>query len=53
LERAHLAPGEPVKRGQIIALTGDPDETCTSRPHLHLEIRTAPDLARGRQTLSH
>jgi murein DD-endopeptidase MepM/ murein hydrolase activator NlpD len=47
LERAHLTPGDHVKRGQLIALSGDPDETCTSRPHLHLEIRTSPDLARA------
>lgn len=39
LERPNLAPGTPVKRGQVVAKTGDPDETCTSRPHLHLEIR--------------
>ena len=44
LERAHLVAGDHVKRGQAIALSGDPDETCTSRPHLHLEIRTAPNL---------
>jgi hypothetical protein len=31
--------GEPVTRGQVVGLTGDPDYTCTSRPHLHLEIR--------------
>jgi murein DD-endopeptidase MepM/ murein hydrolase activator NlpD len=47
LERAHLAPGDKVSRGQAIGLTGDPDGTCTSRPHLHLEIRTAPDLSRA------
>jgi len=47
LERAHLVPGDKIVRGQVIGLTGDPDETCSSRPHLHLEIRTAPDLARA------
>ena len=47
LERAHLVPGDHVNRDQVIALTGDPDGTCTSRPHLHLEIRTAPDLSRA------
>ncbi len=47
LQRAHLAAGDRVARGQVIGLTGDPDETCTSRPHLHLEIRTAPDLSRA------
>jgi hypothetical protein len=28
-----------VRRGDAVGLTGDPDETCASRPHLHLEIR--------------
>jgi murein DD-endopeptidase MepM/ murein hydrolase activator NlpD len=39
LERPDLTPGQPVTQGQEVALVGDPDETCTSRPHLHLEIR--------------
>ena len=39
LERPKLTRGQRVLRGQPIALTGDPDLTCTSRPHLHLEIR--------------
>jgi hypothetical protein len=34
-----LVRGQPVQRGQVLAQTGDPDETCTSRPHLHLEVR--------------
>jgi murein DD-endopeptidase MepM/ murein hydrolase activator NlpD len=34
--------GDGVTAGQVIGLTGDPDLTCTSRPHLHLEIRDAP-----------
>jgi murein DD-endopeptidase MepM/ murein hydrolase activator NlpD len=38
-ERPDLTPGQPVTRGQTIAITGDPDLTCKSRPHLHLEIR--------------
>ncbi|HEY6040603.1 MAG TPA: M23 family metallopeptidase [Anaerolineae bacterium] len=38
-ERPRLQLGQPVKAGQFVALTGDPDETCYSRPHLHLEIR--------------
>ncbi|GAB4582151.1 MAG: hypothetical protein Fur0022_49080 [Anaerolineales bacterium] len=41
LETPTLQAGQTVQQGQIIALTGDPDETCTSRPHLHLEIRNA------------
>ena len=40
LERPRLNIGQQVRRGQVIGLTGDPDETCTSRPHLHLEIRS-------------
>jgi murein DD-endopeptidase MepM/ murein hydrolase activator NlpD len=31
--------GQQVRRGEVVGLTGDPDYTCTSRPHLHLEIR--------------
>jgi murein DD-endopeptidase MepM/ murein hydrolase activator NlpD len=41
LETPDLAPGQSVQAGQVVALVGDPDETCTSRPHLHLEIRNA------------
>lgn len=41
LERSTLAVGEQVHAGQPIGLTGDPDLSCTSRPHLHLEIRDA------------
>jgi murein DD-endopeptidase MepM/ murein hydrolase activator NlpD len=40
-ERPRLAFGDPVTRGQPVGLTGDPDLTCTSRPHLHLEVRNA------------
>src|SRR5947207_5585693 len=32
--------GQPVKRGEVVAYSGDPDRTCVSRPHLHLEIRS-------------
>jgi hypothetical protein len=39
LERPDLKVGQPVSKGQEIAKVGDPDGTCTSRPHLHLEIR--------------
>jgi hypothetical protein len=39
LETPALYVGQGVAKGQVIALTGDPDATCTSRPHLHLEIR--------------
>jgi len=41
LETPALQPGQTVQQGEVIARTGDPDETCTSRPHLHLEIRNA------------
>lgn len=39
LERPPLRVGQRVRRGEVIGLTGDPDLTCASRPHLHLEIR--------------
>ncbi len=41
LETPALRPGERVSAGDIVAHVGDPDETCNSRPHLHLEIRNA------------
>jgi murein DD-endopeptidase MepM/ murein hydrolase activator NlpD len=41
LERPALQAGQPVQAGQIVAKVGDPDGVCTSRPHLHLEIRNA------------
>lgn len=50
LERPKLSVGQTVKRGEVIALTGDPDLTCTSRPHLHLEIR---DRSLGRALNAH
>ncbi len=40
LERPSLRSGQAVKKGQPVALSGDPDGTCYSRPHLHLEIRS-------------
>jgi murein DD-endopeptidase MepM/ murein hydrolase activator NlpD len=49
-ERPNLRVGDVVKQGQVIAQTGDPDETCTSRPHLHLEIR---DRTLGRAYNAH
>jgi len=39
LEKPKLKAGDKVKKGDVVALSGDPDETCFSRPHLHLEIR--------------
>lgn len=35
-----LIVGQRVEKGDFIALTGDPDRSCRSRPHLHLEIRS-------------
>lgn len=39
LQRPDLNPTEPVYQGQVVGLSGDPDGTCNSRPHLHFEIR--------------
>ncbi len=41
LRQPLLLRGQAVERGDVIALTGDPDGSCGSRPHLHLEIRSA------------
>jgi murein DD-endopeptidase MepM/ murein hydrolase activator NlpD len=46
LDAPALTPGERVKAGEAVALSGDPGETCYSRPHLHFEIR---DLAHVRK----
>jgi murein DD-endopeptidase MepM/ murein hydrolase activator NlpD len=39
LEAPQLKVGQRVKAGEVVALSGDPAETCYGRPHLHLEIR--------------
>jgi murein DD-endopeptidase MepM/ murein hydrolase activator NlpD len=39
LEPPDLQVGQRVETGQVVALSGDPAETCYGRPHLHLEIR--------------
>ncbi len=39
-ERPAFAVFTRVQQGQVIGVTGDPDISCTSRPHLHLEIRS-------------
>lgn len=39
--RSALVEGQPVSQGDVIGLSGDPDETCESRPHLHFEVRSA------------
>jgi Tol biopolymer transport system component len=36
--------GQVVKRGEVVALSGDPEGTCVSRPHLHMEIRSLDTL---------
>lgn len=41
-QRSSLKIGDPVRAGDVVGLVGDPDLTCASRPHLHLEIRSAP-----------
>lgn len=46
-ERPDLFEGQPIRKGEVIAKVGDPDETCTSRPHLHLEIRNAGQYNRA------
>ena len=45
LEAPDLQPGDVVKAGQVVALSGDPADTCYGRPHLHLEIRDLPSRA--------
>lgn len=40
LERPTVQQFEPVKQGDIVGYSGDPDVTCDSRPHLHLEVRS-------------
>jgi murein DD-endopeptidase MepM/ murein hydrolase activator NlpD len=43
LARSTLRVGQEILRGEVLGYSGDPDLTCTSRPHLHLEIRNAPE----------
>ena len=47
VETPALSPGQNVRAGDVIAAVGDPDATCTSRPHLHLEIRNAGEYNRA------
>jgi murein DD-endopeptidase MepM/ murein hydrolase activator NlpD len=46
LERPGLQAGQAVSAGDVVALSGDPAETCFGRPHLHLEIRDMRNRAR-------
>jgi hypothetical protein len=36
-----------VNQGEIIGKVGDPEETCITRSHLHLEIRSAGRYGRA------
>ena len=38
--RSTLVEGTAISQGDFVGYSGDPDSTCISRPHLHLEIRT-------------
>lgn len=38
--RAPVSPGQQVVQGEQIGVSGDPDSTCFSRPHLHFEVRS-------------
>jgi murein DD-endopeptidase MepM/ murein hydrolase activator NlpD len=46
LERPRMEPGQQVRAGEVVALSGDPAETCFGRPHLHLEVRDMRNRAR-------
>jgi len=39
--RSTMTKGQPVRKGDVIGYSGDPDKTCKSRPHLHLEVRSS------------
>ncbi len=39
-ERPAVVPGQIVQKGEVVALSGDPDIVCDSRPHLHFEVRS-------------
>lgn len=40
-DRPALAPGQYVRRGQVVAVSGDMYGSCVASPHLHLELRDA------------
>jgi murein DD-endopeptidase MepM/ murein hydrolase activator NlpD len=44
-ETPNLQVGQLVHRGDVVGKSGDPDLTCNSRPHLHLEVRSLNYLA--------
>lgn len=47
LVRSSMKIGQKVSAGDVVGLSGDPDLTCNSRPHLHLEIRDRETHARA------
>jgi murein DD-endopeptidase MepM/ murein hydrolase activator NlpD len=51
LEPPNLTLGQIVKRGEVVALSGDSFETCDRRPHLHLEIRDLNHVRKYNPTL--
>lgn len=40
LDRPIVQQFQPVKQGDLVGYSGDPDVTCDSRPHLHFEVRS-------------
>jgi hypothetical protein len=40
IERPPVQQYQTVKQGDVVGFSGDPDLTCDSRPHLHLEVRS-------------
>lgn len=52
LERPAVIVGQAVQAGEVVAESGDPDSTCSSRPHLHLEIRNAGQYNRAYNPLA-
>lgn len=39
MQRADVSVGQVVRRGDVVAHTGDPTGRCDRAPHLHLEVR--------------
>ncbi|MEZ4671886.1 MAG: M23 family metallopeptidase [Anaerolineae bacterium] len=40
LDRPPVQQYQPVRQGDVVGYSGDPDVTCDSRPHLHFEVRS-------------
>jgi murein DD-endopeptidase MepM/ murein hydrolase activator NlpD len=47
LETPTVEVGQTVRMGEIVGKVGDPEETCITRSHLHLEIRNAGKYGRA------